>query len=628
MWSSFLTEGNICSQGSPTINVVMGDGIDEQLSAELFTLSIDSLCWNQYWPLILENDETGSNDQQSFECQMTSTCPTPSPWFEKLWNRRLDLNRKSGSMGSSTSKAHETSTSSSLLDPMAPKQTKEEKELYLDFERTVTADLRDPRAKSHQWPCMGNHNKAKPQSNKWGQWTNCAVCGLRMEYIPKKGAPASETHQPNPAMVLRALKELQQLLPGGALPEEALVRVVIDKVVAEERMTTLLEEYQRQLETAKKKVIKGQQAMMTAGRGQPSSGVPSGYRPEMPTSPPRSTTSWEQVTPQQSPPRRTADEIMELLTQEERNQLMQRVQHRAAQDTAVPVSEAEMEPDYNQNLALNWTWTMWRTPRNVHPLPLRVGQAMVNTMHYIHDEFNDVLAETVYGDKPVVWEVFCSPDSELSHQCSLNVVIGYVGGHVDDFNRSGDLSNPAWLEVRKQIDAAYKWGSMKQQCFRHTGIDLEVMEKNNERWIQLSQDFYADSLQDLAISAERLRQDPKDPLSPGEVAACRAALGALQWLATQTQVHICARVNLLLTELTVTKTLQTAKEIQSLIKEVRQDPVTLRLWHLPEVTHWQDMTVVTLADQAHANRPQGGSTGRLPGRCLVDLKLPKVKLDD
>jgi hypothetical protein len=44
---------------------------------------------------------------------------------------------------------------------------------------------------------------------------------------------------------------------------------------------------------------------------------------------------------------------MELLTQEERNQLMQRVQHRAAQDTAVPVSEAEMEPDYNQNLALN-----------------------------------------------------------------------------------------------------------------------------------------------------------------------------------------------------------------------------------------------------------------------------------
>ena len=58
--------------------------------------------------------------------------------------------------------------------------------------------------------------------------------------------------------------------------------------------------------------------------------------------------------------------------------------------------------------------------KNVHPLPLRVGQAMVNTMHYIHDEFNDVLAETVYGDKPVVWEVFCSPDSELSHQCSLN----------------------------------------------------------------------------------------------------------------------------------------------------------------------------------------------------------------
>lgn len=60
----------------------------------------------------------------------------------------------------------------------------------------------------------------------------------------------------------------------------------------------------------------------------------------------------------------------------------------------------------------------------------------------------------------------------------------------------------------------------------------------------------------------------------------------------QTQVQACARVNLLLTELTVNGTIQTAKEIQALLREVRQDPVSLRLWRIPEVEHWQDMVVL------------------------------------
>ena len=76
-------------------------------------------------------------------------------------------------------------------------------------------------------------------------------------------------------------------------------------------------------------------------------------------------------------------------------------------------------------------------------------------------------------------------------------------------------------------------------------------------------------------------------------------------------MQICARVNLLLTELTVIKTIQVAKEIQDLITEVRSNPVTLKLWHMPEIQHWQDAVIVTLADQAHNNRPQGGSTGGL-----------------
>ena len=69
---------------------------------------------------------------------------------------------------------------------------------------------------------------------------------------------------------------------------------------------------------------------------------------------------------------------------------------------------------------------------------------------------------------------------------------------------------------------------------------------------------------------------------------------------------------LLRTELNVEKNMQVAKEINDLVEETGQNPITLELWQLPEISsHWQDVTIITLADQAHANRPQGGSTGGL-----------------
>ena len=223
--------------------------------------------------------------------------------------------------------------------------------------------------------------------------------------------------------------------------------------------------------------------------------------------------------------------------------------------------------------------------------------------------FTNLGAKRIVGDASF-W-VWTEPNPDARNEGDAHHTIGFVGGHVDDFNRAGDMKNEKWLRIRDAIDKAYKWGSMKSQSFRHTGIDLEVCEKGDERWVQLNQDYYIEGISDLAIPLERLRQDPQLTLTPSEMAACRASLGALQWVATQTQLQICARVNLLLTELTVYKTVGVAKEIGDLVKEVRKDPVTLKLWRLPEVHHWQDATIVTLADQAHCNRPNGGSTGGL-----------------
>ena len=54
-------------------------------------------------------------------------------------------------------------------------------------------------------------------------------------------------------------------------------------------------------------------------------------------------------------------------------------------------------------------------------------------------------------------------------------------------------------------------------------------------------------LTDVEIPAERLL-DEQAPLSKQDLAACRASLGALQWLAVQTQPLLCGRCNILLSE--------------------------------------------------------------------------------
>ena len=142
-------------------------------------------------------------------------------------------------------------------------------------------------------------------------------------------------------------------------------------------------------------------------------------------------------------------------------------------------------------------------------------------------------------------------------------LIGFVGGHVDDFMRAGDLCNDTQLQVRKSIDELYAWGSKKEENFRYAGLNVEVVNKSKERYVELNQDFYLEDLPPLAIRDERLRQDPKTNLTDGEMAACRASLGALQWAATQTQIQACARVKLLLTELTVNKNMAVEKKSTS-----------------------------------------------------------------
>jgi len=159
------------------------------------------------------------------------------------------------------------------------------------------------------------------------------------------GAPAGDTKSPNPAMVQRALDEMQASLPAEMMPSAELFKVVLDKVTAEERMKTMLKEYQLQWEKATKMVSKAQSKMKESS-GQRSSGA-EGYGAT--TSPTRSTASWEQV---QASPERKIENPMDYLTDVEKEQIRRTVEARMlAQGVATSLSdnEVELEPDYRSS---------------------------------------------------------------------------------------------------------------------------------------------------------------------------------------------------------------------------------------------------------------------------------------
>ena len=214
--------------------------------------------------------------------------------------------------------------------------------------------------------------------------------------------------------------------------------------------------------------------------------------------------------------------------------------------------------------------------------------------------FESVGGQRLISD-PCLW-IWTEPVENPKNGFDTYKTIGFMGGHVDDFHRSGDLNNPTWCKVREQIDRLYKWGSTKKNNYRHAGTDLEMKTANNgERYLEVHQDAYVETLQDLELARDRSRPEGSE-LSKGEISQCRGALGGVQWLAVQTQPQLCARCNLLVSDLANSPTLKVAKEIQELITEVRAQPTRLQFRRLPGVKHWQDARVITLGDQAHNNR--------------------------
>ena len=225
----------------------------------------------------------------------------------------------------------------------------------------------------------------------------------------------------------------------------------------------------------------------------------------------------------------------------------------------------------------------------------------------LHKKLVSLGGEPVLGERCLwIWR----STVEMDPIFKFKRVIGAMGGHVDDFHRLGDKDSGEWTQIKLAIDGAYKWGTVKAGNYRHAGTDISTVSDDDGRFkIIVDQSYYVEGLQDVDMPPERLHQD--DLLSKQEIAACRAALGALQWLAVQSQPQLAARCNLLLTELVTTSRTQTAKEIQEMIGEVRRQSFQLQFFKIPSVRHWSELIFVSMGDQAHNNRPKGDSTGGL-----------------
>ena len=215
-----------------------------------------------------------------------------------------------------------------------------------DESRRMEGDPRDPRHQRSQWPCKGTHAPSKEMSNRYGIWVNCLQCGYRLWYKPRVGSPANSMVTMNGTNVKRALDELQGLLPPQAMPTEELVRAMIEKVVAEERIKTMLMDFEKTMQKNVEKINKAKSAATAAKAKGYASPI---QRPRTPTpepGPSPASSGWQQV----SPSRMDLNLAFEHLTAEEKERLMQLAAERAVQPVInVNISsDTELEPAYGE----------------------------------------------------------------------------------------------------------------------------------------------------------------------------------------------------------------------------------------------------------------------------------------
>ena len=90
------------------------------------------------------------------------------------------------------------------------------------------------------------------------------------------------------------------------------------------------------------------------------------------------------------------------------------------------------------------------------------------------------------------------------------------------------------MRSERKIGALYKRGSIKTNQYRHAGTDLSMHSDSvYGQTLVVDQQYYIGALQDVQIDPQRSQGHLE--MTAKEVTECRASLGAVQWVAVQTQ---------------------------------------------------------------------------------------------
>ena len=147
------------------------------------------------------------------------------------------------------------------------------------------------------------------------------------------------------------------------------------------------------------------------------------------------------------------------------------------------------------------------------------------------------------------------------------------------------------------MDRMGKW------CFTQCGVQIRQRE---DFGFELDQERYMNDFE--GISLDPKRENQQGQVTEWERTQLRALIGGLQWRAQQSGPDVAAAVNMLASTIT-TATVATLREANLVLKRAKSRAKNKLIIHPHQER--EPLVVATWTDAAHANRPDGGSTGGL-----------------
>jgi hypothetical protein len=336
----FLCCGQTSKEGHPSIHIIQSEEPQEKLPPK-------RVHWVENYMIQPVGESVASSVGDVFTMESERDCMVVSSTaivesdhrhFHRLWKRRRELNgfpqQQQRLMGN-------------LITPWLSNSTNGTQEGGARDGHGATDASRWPRS-SNSTDDVALLQQARGREGSGEQVREVAqLHRVRPEDAlhPFKGAPCNSTSTINPGNMTKALKELKEMMPADQKPNEELVKVILDKVIAEERLRVLLDNYKLDLKKNQEKITKAK------AKATPTSTIQSsgGYAVEEPQSSNQSPSSWTELHPAEP----TAEiNPMDYLTGDEQQRVMELVAERMASQTTasrVPVpDDVELEPAYGE----------------------------------------------------------------------------------------------------------------------------------------------------------------------------------------------------------------------------------------------------------------------------------------